>query len=254
MSVPRACSTSPQRFTWASGTRVRHSPVGAADDGGAQPWRCRPTRPIARAVAALHGCAAARWLPRPCTCSGTLFSTCGLADEDASTWTPGRTRLAAGASSGLRCAGSRRTFPTTTPKGWSNRPNVRRCRLRPLVLADGICPGLRSGCPLAAYLRVAQRLGGRVVIDDTQAVGVLGARALPAAPFGRGGGGSLRWHAGSTELVVWASLAKGFGSRWPACRRRQPGRAVRGWKRYPRALQPAIGGRPASGRACARAE
>jgi 8-amino-7-oxononanoate synthase len=86
-----------------------------------------------------------------------------------------------------------------------------RHRRRPLVLADGYCPGC-GPAPVSAYSLLARRFGGRLVIDDTQAVGVLGAGPGPDAPFGRGGGGSLRWHGiRGGDVVVCASLAKALG-------------------------------------------
>ena len=83
---------------------------------------------------------------------------------------------------------------------------------RPLVLCDGVCPGSFSQPPLQAYAALAHRHRGWLVIDDTQALGVFGHSASMAAPYGRGGGGSLQRHgiAGS-HVVVGASLAKGFG-------------------------------------------
>ena len=85
-------------------------------------------------------------------------------------------------------------------------------RRRPLVVSDGFCPGC-GAAPLRAYLELVRRYGGRLVVDDTQALGVLGKEPGPSAPYGRGGGGSLR-HDGleAPELVVGASLAKGFGA------------------------------------------
>lgn len=84
--------------------------------------------------------------------------------------------------------------------------------LRPLVVTDGVCPSCGRVAPLGAYLAVARRLGGRVVVDDTQGLGVLGARPGPAAPYGLGGGGAARWcDVAGPELLVAASLAKGFG-------------------------------------------
>ena len=50
------------------------------------------------------------------------------------------------------------------------------------------------------------------MLDDTQALGVLGERSDAAAPFGHGGGASLRWRSvTSSDVIVGASLAKGFG-------------------------------------------
>jgi 8-amino-7-oxononanoate synthase len=85
----------------------------------------------------------------------------------------------------------------------------RRC---PVVVTDGFCPGCGKAAPLAAYLELARRYGGYLVVDDTQALGILGETPNPDAPYGRGGGGSLRWcEVSGTELLVISSLAKGFG-------------------------------------------
>ncbi len=84
--------------------------------------------------------------------------------------------------------------------------------LRPIVVTDGLCPGCGRVAPLDRYLQVARRLGGWVVVDDTQGLGVLGAAPAAAAPYGRRGGGAARWHGiAGPELIVVASLAKGFG-------------------------------------------
>jgi len=64
---------------------------------------------------------------------------------------------------------------------------------------------------LAAYLDSVRACGGYLVIDDTQALGVYGHPAR-AAPYGRGGGGSLRWcELDDDNVIVISSLAKGFG-------------------------------------------
>jgi len=84
-------------------------------------------------------------------------------------------------------------------------------RRRPIVLADGFCPGCGRVAPIEDYLSIVAPAGGSVVVDDTQALGVLG---TPAAghPYGHGGGGVARWsRLSSPRLVVVASLAKGFG-------------------------------------------
>jgi 8-amino-7-oxononanoate synthase len=81
------------------------------------------------------------------------------------------------------------------------------------VVADGVCPGCGAPLPMAAYLDLIRRAGGWLVVDDTQALGILGAGAGRGDPFGRGGGGSLRFHGrgGGTGVVLVSSLAKGFG-------------------------------------------
>ena len=97
---------------------------------------------------------------------------------------------------------------------------------RPVVVTNGVCPGCGDLAPLGAYLEAAQAAGGLVIIDDTQALGVLGRGPSAAAPYGWGGGGSLP-HAGlrSPRVVVVASLAKGLGA--PLAVVSAPGRLVR---------------------------
>jgi 8-amino-7-oxononanoate synthase len=81
---------------------------------------------------------------------------------------------------------------------------------RPIVLVDGLCP--ESGpAPLGEYSALVDRFGGLLVIDDTQALGILGDRS-GGSRFGIGGGGSARHQAiGGPNVVIGASLAKGFG-------------------------------------------
>jgi 8-amino-7-oxononanoate synthase len=81
----------------------------------------------------------------------------------------------------------------------------------PVVLADGFCPGCGQVAPIESYLAIVATVGGTVVVDDTQALGVLGTPAS-GHPYGRGGGGIARWsRLSSPHLIVVASLAKGFG-------------------------------------------
>jgi 8-amino-7-oxononanoate synthase len=87
---------------------------------------------------------------------------------------------------------------------WSGR--------RPLILTDGFCTACGRDAPLAEYLEVAQAADGLVVIDDTQAIGILGHSPNAALPYGKGGGGSLRWRAiSSPRILMVNSLAKSFG-------------------------------------------
>jgi 8-amino-7-oxononanoate synthase len=85
-------------------------------------------------------------------------------------------------------------------------------RLRPIVAADGFCPDCGEPAPIGAYLREVRRFDGYLVLDDTQALGILGHSPDLEAPYGRNGGGSLR-HAnvGGPDVVLVSSLAKGFG-------------------------------------------
>ena len=85
--------------------------------------------------------------------------------------------------------------------------------LRPVVVCDGFCTGCNRAAPLRAYARIAAAYDGMLVLDDTQALGVLGRAPCAVRPYGHGGGGSLRWHGlASEQIAVGASLAKGFGT------------------------------------------
>ena len=84
---------------------------------------------------------------------------------------------------------------------------------RPMVVADGLCPGCGGVVPIGEMLESLRPLDGRLVLDDTQALGILGESAQTSAPYGTGGGGSLRW-TGVTDpnVILVSSLAKGFGA------------------------------------------
>lgn len=85
-------------------------------------------------------------------------------------------------------------------------------RRRPLVVTDGLCPGCGRLAPVRRYLELAREFGGSLVVDDTQALGILGRSPGPRAPYGIGGGGSLSRHGiASPHVLLVSSLAKGFG-------------------------------------------
>ena len=84
--------------------------------------------------------------------------------------------------------------------------------LTPVIVADGFCALCGRPAPLSRYLDLVAPSGGYVVIDDTQALGILGRAASGRGPYGVGGGGSPRWQAiSSPHLIVGSSLAKAFG-------------------------------------------
>jgi 8-amino-7-oxononanoate synthase len=84
---------------------------------------------------------------------------------------------------------------------------------RPVVVTDGYCPGCGKAAPIRAYAETARRCDGYLVLDDTQALGILGDSPSLANPYGDGGGGSLRWHGTfGPHILTGASLAKGFGA------------------------------------------
>jgi 8-amino-7-oxononanoate synthase len=84
----------------------------------------------------------------------------------------------------------------------------------PIVVTDGFCPGCGCHAPLPAYLDSVRAYEGRLVVDDTQALGIYG-RSVRGRPYGQGGGGSLRWWAidpdDVDDVMVISSLAKGLG-------------------------------------------
>jgi 8-amino-7-oxononanoate synthase len=86
-------------------------------------------------------------------------------------------------------------------------------RLRPVVVADGFCPGCGQPAPIAEYLEIIEQRGGLLVLDDTQALGILGHSPCAEWPLGSGGGGSLRLkNAAQPNVVLISSLAKAFGA------------------------------------------
>jgi 8-amino-7-oxononanoate synthase len=91
------------------------------------------------------------------------------------------------------------------------RENLRTVR-KPIVVVDGFCPDCGKLTPLAAYLQVMREYGGYLVVDDTQALGIFGSSPSLEAPYGKGGGGSLRaCGIYAPEIIAVSSLAKGFG-------------------------------------------
>ena len=88
----------------------------------------------------------------------------------------------------------------------------RKKKSLPVIVTDGFCTVCGKPAPVPAYLDLAEKFGGLLVIDDTQALGVLGHGPANKKPFGKGGGGSLCWHdLSSSHVVLISSLAKGFG-------------------------------------------
>ncbi|SEF80717.1 8-amino-7-oxononanoate synthase [Nitrosomonas ureae] len=82
----------------------------------------------------------------------------------------------------------------------------------PVVIADGFCPVCGHAAPVGDYLEIVRRFGGLLVLDDTQALGILGESPAWHSPYGKGGGGMLRRGGNfGPDIVVGSSLAKGFG-------------------------------------------
>jgi 8-amino-7-oxononanoate synthase len=96
----------------------------------------------------------------------------------------------------------------------SLREAIGCAKKRPAVVTDGFCPASGCAAPLEAYLAELRPRGGLLVVDDTQALGILGRKLGGSKPYGVGGGGSL-WSqgiAGSPDVALIISLAKAFGA------------------------------------------
>lgn len=82
----------------------------------------------------------------------------------------------------------------------------------PIVVTDGWCPFCGKPAPIREYLALIEAYNGLLVLDDTQALGMLGSSPAQHMPFGYGGGGVLRHLAvSSPRILAIASLAKAFG-------------------------------------------
>jgi 8-amino-7-oxononanoate synthase len=73
---------------------------------------------------------------------------------------------------------------------------------RAVVVTDGWCPGCGRAAPLAEYAAVVAAHDGWLVVDDTQALGVLGPN---------GAGSLAQQRLDRRRVIVVSSLAKGFG-------------------------------------------
>lgn len=93
------------------------------------------------------------------------------------------------------------------------RSLLKSAKGKPVVVADGYSPLHGSSAPVAAYLECVKPMGGLVVLDDTQALGIFGHSQSKEQPYGSQGGGSLR-RAGvrDNQVVLVSSVAKGFGA------------------------------------------
>lgn len=164
-------------------------------------------------LAALQGCTRAILLPSTLHLFLDLFNA--LATEDVALYQDvGSYPIARWGAERMAAHGTPlRSFAHHDPAALTRvlRESPGRSR-RPVVLTDGFCPGCGRPTPLSDYLTIVRRFGGYLIIDDTQALGILGKGPGPHAPYGHGGGGSLPWHdLQGPDILVGASLAKGFG-------------------------------------------
>ena len=172
------------------------------------------TEAVASELAQLQGCEAAMLVPSTLHLFWDLFRVLGREDVallcDAGMYPIARWGTERAAAMGVPI----HTFPHHDPATLARLARqMVRANLRPIVVADGYCPACGKVAPIASYADIARRAGGYLVLDDTQALGILGSSPSPANPYGDGGGGSLRWHATfGSHIVVGSSLAKGFGA------------------------------------------
>lgn len=168
---------------------------------------------VAREVAALQGYERAVLVPSTLHLFWDLFGI--LADHDvriymdAGIYAVGRWGIERAAARGAVV----RRFPHHDAD--AAHAMIERDRQRgghPIIVSDGFCPTCARSAPIAQLLQCVEPHGGRLVLDDTQALGLLGEQPGPDAPYGRGGGGSQRWHGlDSPQVIAGSSLAKGFG-------------------------------------------
>jgi 8-amino-7-oxononanoate synthase len=172
---------------------------------------------VARRLAGLVGAESATLVPSTLHAFWDLFAVLGSREihVDAGTYP-----IALWGAERARCSGAlvrpfRHHDPVALRRALAAQERDRRPVAAsgggPVVLADGFCPGCGRVAPIERYLAAVAPAGGTVVVDDTQALGVLGTPAS-GHPYGRGGGGIARWsRLSSPRLIVVASLAKGFG-------------------------------------------
>jgi 8-amino-7-oxononanoate synthase len=129
---------------------------------------------------------------------------------DAETYPTARWGVERAAAKGIPTS----TFQTHNPAALESLLiRDQRARRRPILVTDGVCTATGRIAPLPAYLKLVRERNGYLVIDDTQALGILGKGPARDAPYGRGGAGTPAWHGvEGPELIIGSSLAKGFGA------------------------------------------
>jgi len=170
-------------------------------------------RTVADALAALQGCERATLVPSTLHLFWDLFGMLpshGVAIYmNVGTYPIARWGIERAAARGVPV----QSFPHHDAEAlWGRLKRDAHRHARPVVVADGFCPDCGRPAPVAAYLESVHAFGGQLILDDTQALGILGYAPAPDAPFGNGGGGSLPWSdVAGPDVLVGSSLAKGFG-------------------------------------------
>ena len=82
----------------------------------------------------------------------------------------------------------------------------------PVVLTDGFCPQCGKLAAIDRYIAIVKPYNGKIIIDDTQAFGILGKKKDDFL-YGYGGGGTLQWiNVYDKNIITIVSLAKAFGA------------------------------------------
>jgi 8-amino-7-oxononanoate synthase len=170
------------------------------------------TRSIARALAELQGCEDATLAPSTLHLAWDLFGL--LAQKpitlfmDAGTYPITRWGVQHARLRGAIVRPFAHYDVPSLERQLASAPGGRR----PVIVADGFCPGTGRSAPLRQFCELARTHRGLLVTDDTQALGLLGHSPTAQMPYGLGGGGSLRrCEVGGAEVLVFSSLAKAFG-------------------------------------------
>ena len=191
--------------------------VGAADHRRARgAGRAAGSTAVARELAALQGCQRGSLAPSTLHLFWDLFGMMAgprwAIFMDEGLYPIGRWGVERAAGRGVPVT----WFPHHDPAALLRRLDQLPARRRPVVVADGLCPGCGGAAPIADYLQIVRARGGLLILDDTQALGILGHSPGPHNPYGRGGGGSLRhcgarWPRGDLDQLTGQGLRRADG-------------------------------------------
>jgi len=170
--------------------------------------------PVAADLARMQGCEAATLLPSTLHLFRDLFRMLATAQTaivvDAGAYPIARWGAETGVAQGALLR-SFRHFDVDALELLVRR--LVKVGRRVIVVCDGYCIGCASAAPVRAYADIVGRAGGLLVLDDTQALGILGHTPTCKRPYGLQGSGSLSWHrANEPHVIVGSSLAKAFGA------------------------------------------
>lgn len=90
------------------------------------------------------------------------------------------------------CGAPVRRFPHQDPAALGRLLGSRPAGRVPVV-TDGVCPGCGSVAPVRRYLQVLGPLGGLLVVDDTQGLGIFGAGPARGCRTGAAAEASYAW-------------------------------------------------------------